>query len=105
MLALAERPFAAGLWDLRPGFFETPEDQQLAVSRLARQRVPLVVMPAADGLARFKDHCPIVDAYFTEHLRSAGEYDIGHGIRIHLLASRDIPQTGTWGPSDWPCYR
>ena len=105
VLALAKRPFAAGFGDLRLGFFETPEDQRLAVSRLARQRVPLAVMPAADGFGRFKDHFPIVDAYFTEHLRSAGEYDIGNGIRIHLLASRDIPQTGTWGPSDWPCYR
>jgi hypothetical protein len=47
----------------------------------------------------------VVYAYFTEHLRSAGEYDIGHDIRIHLLTSRDIPPTGTWGPSDWPYCR
>ena len=105
VLALAQRPFAAGHGDLRPGFFGTTADQQLAVARLAQQRVPLAVLPAADDLAWFKEHFPIVEDYLWTHLKSVGEYELGNDIRIHLLASRDIEPQGTWRETDWPCYR
>lgn len=103
--ALAQRPFAAGHGDLRPGFFDTPADQALTVSRMRAQRVPLVIHPVGERLERFTSEFKDVNAYLNTAYRTVGQFDLGNDIEVTLLASRAIPPVGTWRDTGWPCYR
>jgi len=103
--ALAQRPFAAGHGDLRPGFFDTPADQRLAIARMRAQRVPLVVHPTGERLERFTAEFREIDQYLAAAFQSVGDFDLGNDIEIRLLASRSIEPSGTWGATGWPCYR
>lgn len=104
VLALAERGFAGGHADLRPGFFTTPEEQRLTIARLRRQSVPVVVLETGGSLAAFRESFPLITAYLDEHYRSAGERDIDDRVAIHLLVSKTAVPTRTYAALDWPCY-
>jgi hypothetical protein len=104
VLALAERPFAGGHADLRPGFFATPEEQRLTVARLQRQSVPVAMLETGDSLAAFRESFPVVAAYLDEHYVLAGERDVDGRFVVRLLVSRAAVPTRTYAPLDWPCF-
>ena len=102
--ALAQRAFAGGHGDLRPSFYTTAEDQRLTISRLQRQRVPVVIMPAGHDYEGFKKDFPRIDAYLATHYQMVGDVDLGDA-HVRLLASREVAQTGIYRRADWPCFR
>ncbi|MEQ1896036.1 MAG: hypothetical protein ABL971_01455 [Vicinamibacterales bacterium] len=102
--ALAQRPFPAGHGDLRPGFYSAPADQELAVARLARQRVPLAIMPTGDDYKSVQREMPRIDAWVRTEFDEFGDVDLGNGNRVKLFARRGRP-AGVWGDSGWPCFK
>lgn len=102
--ALAQRPFPAGHGDLRPGFYSAPADQQLALDRLRRQRVPLVVMPTGEDYEAVQAEMPRIDAWVRSEFDEFGDVELGNGTAVKLFARRGR-RTGTWGPAGWPCFR
>ena len=106
VIALSQRAFAGGHADLRPGFFTSVEMQQLTVSRLRRQSVPMVFVGPQPDLGNFRESFPIVTSYFDEHYRSAGTRSFDNGrTEVQLLVRRDARPVRTFEPLDWPCYR
>ena len=105
VLGLAQRGFAAGHADLRPGFFETDEAQALALTRLRNQDVPVVLLATGASLANFRESFPGLTAYFDTQYHVAGThtFDDRHGIT--LLVNNDARETGRFPPLDWPCLR
>ena len=103
VLALARRGFAAGYGDLRPGFFETPEAQALALKRMRRQDVPVVLLDIDESLANFRESFPILTAYFDVAYEKAGTHTFDDRFGITLLVRSDARQTGRYEPLDWPC--
>jgi hypothetical protein len=103
--ALAQRGFAGGHADLRPGFFRTPEAQRLTIERLQRQSVPIVVLAAGDDLRNFRRSFPQIAAYFDEHYTLAGERDLDGRFMITVLVSRQAGVVRQYEPLDLPCLR
>lgn len=100
--ALAQRPFPGGHADLRPGFYNTAADQQLARARLERQRIPLAILPVAyDNVRR---EMPLIDGWLRSEFDEFGDVDLENGDRVKLFARRGR-QTGTWRQTGWPCFR
>ena len=95
VLALARRGFAAGYGDLRPGFFETPEAQALALQRMRRQDVPVVLLDIDKALANFRESFPVLTAYFDVAYEKAGTHTFDDRFGITLLVRSDARQTGT----------
>ena len=104
VLALARRAFAGGHADLRPGFFGTTSAQELTITRLQRQSVPVVLLEAGDSLKNFREGFPLVTAYLDEHYRVAGTKQFDGRFGTTLLVRRDREPTGTYAPLGWPCY-
>ena len=104
VLALARRAFAGGHADLRPGFFTSPAAQELTVSRLKRQSVPIVLLEAGKSLEEFRKSFPIVTAYLDGAYRVAGTKEFDGRFGTTLLVRRDRQPAGTYAPLGWPCY-
>jgi len=104
VLALARRAFAGGHADLRPGFFTSTAAQELTVSRLKRQSVPIVLLEAGKSLEEFRKSFPIVTAYLDGAYRVAGTKEFDGRFGTTLLVRRDRQPAGTYAPLGWPCY-
>jgi 4-amino-4-deoxy-L-arabinose transferase-like glycosyltransferase len=104
VLALARRAFAGGHADLRPGFFTSTPAQELTVSRLQRQSVPVVLLEAGKPLENFREAFPIITAYLDKTYRVAGTKEFDGRFGTTLLVRRDRQPTGTYAPFGWPCY-
>ncbi|MBM3777943.1 MAG: hypothetical protein FJW23_06830 [Acidimicrobiia bacterium] len=103
--ALAQRAFAGGHGDLRPGFFGTEREQRQTVARLDAQRVPLAFLPEGDSYDRFQRGLPRVADHFATRYRDLGEQDAGDGVRFRLFADKARAAPGTFRDTGWPCYR
>ena len=103
VLALARRGFAAGHGDLRPGFFETPEAQAMALRRMRDQDVPVVLLEVDESLANFRESFPVLTAYFDAAYETAGTHTFDDRFGITLLVRSDARQTGRYEPLGWPC--
>jgi hypothetical protein len=104
VLALARRAFAGGHADLRPGFFETEDAQQLTLTRLRRQSVPVILLDTDDSLRSFYRSFPIVKAYLDEQYHVAATRVFDGRFGISLFVRKDRTPTSTWEPLGWPCY-
>lgn len=104
VLALARRAFAGGHADLRPGFFTSTAAQELTVSRLRRQSVPIVLLEAGESLKGFRESFPIVTAYLDANYREAGMKEFDGRFGTTLFVRRDRQPAGTYAPLGWPCY-
>lgn len=104
VFALAQRGFAGGHADLRPGFFDSAEAQELTVTRLRRQSVPVILLDAGGSYDEFRKGFPIVMAHIDREYRVAGtrEFDGRHAVT--LFVRRDREPMRTFAPFDWPCY-
>lgn len=103
VLALARRGFAAGHADLRPGYFDAPEVQQVAVSRMMRQSVPVVLLSAGKDLADFRAGYPVVAAYFDEWYKVSGVRIFDERYGVTLLTRKESPPAPLFEPLQWPC--
>ena len=100
---LARRAFAGGQVWFMAGALATPQDHQLVMSRLARQRVPLVVLRRPDyndlGL-----EFPELDAYISGRFEQVAQWPLGGEDTLYLMADRSLVR-GQDGPTGWPCFR
>lgn len=96
----AERAFAGGQVYLTHGWHSSPEDQQLTVERLARQRVPIVIDSVESA---YEEYFPIVATYMRERFVEAVSTSALEGYRV--LVDRQLTPTGTYEPLGLPCYR
>lgn len=103
VLALARRGFAAGHADLRPGFFDTPEAQTLALRRMRRQNVPVVLLDAGESLANFRESFPVLTGYFDAAYEIAGTHTFDDRFGITLLVRSNARKAGRFEPLGWPC--
>ena len=103
VLALARRGFAAGHGDLRPGFFNTPDAQALALKRMRQQDVPVVLLDVGDSLRNFRESFPSLTAYFDAAYEVVGTHTFDDRLGITLLVKRGARQTGRFDPLEWPC--
>jgi hypothetical protein len=104
VLALARRAFAGGHADLRPGFFGTEDAQQLTISRLERQSVPLILFEADREFENFRKWFPLVMAYVDAHYHAAGSRVFDGRFGTTLYARNDLTPNGSYAPLGWPCY-
>jgi hypothetical protein len=104
VLAIARRAFAGGHADLRPGFFEAEDAQQLTRQRLSQQSVPIILLDTEDSLRSFYRSFPIVTAFIDQEYRQAGMHTFDRRFGLTLYVRKDRTPTGTWEPLGWPCY-
>ena len=76
VLGMAQRGFAAGFGDLRPGFFDEPEFEALAMRRMRGQDVPVVLLDVKDSLENFRESFPTLTAYFDAAYDTAATADV-----------------------------
>jgi hypothetical protein len=100
----AERPFAGGQVYLRAGWHGSPEDQQLTIARMRRQRVPIVFFSTATE-PEVQRGFPMVYRYVQEQYQLAMRSDFGGDREYTVLVKRDITPRGTYQPLGLPCYR
>ena len=102
--ALAERGFAGGHADLRPGFFTSDEMQRLTVARLRRQSVPVAFVGGGPTWGGFRESFPEVVRYFDAHYRPVEERRFGSGDSVQLLVRTDRQPVRTFELLGWPCF-
>ena len=102
VLGMAQRGFAAGFGDLRPGFFDEPEFEALALRRLRRQDVPVVLLDVGESLENFRESFPALTAYFDATYDPAGTETFDGRFGVTLLVKRGR-QGGTFDLLKWPC--
>jgi hypothetical protein len=102
VLGMAQRGFAAGFGDLRPGFFDEPEFEALAMRRMRGQDVPVVLLDVKDSLENFRESFPTLTAYFDAAYDTAATETFDDRFGVTLLVKRGR-QGGTFDPLGWPC--
>lgn len=99
----ARRGFAAGhAVFLAPRAYTSDRDQALMVSRLAGNRLPLVLINESTR-AEFAEAYPRVDEYLRRHYTSAGQFTIRDGSSISIAIRHGLRPTGVYGDNGWPC--
>lgn len=102
VLGMAQRGFAAGFGDLRPGFFDEPEFEALALRRMRGQDVPVVLLDVGDSLENFHESFPTLTAYFDATYETAATQTFDDRFGVTLLVKRGR-QGGTFDLLGWPC--
>ena len=102
VLGMAQRGFAAGFGDLRPGFFDEPEFEALAMRRMRGQDVPVVLLDVKDSLENFRESFPTLTAYFDAAYETVATETFDDRFGVTLLVKRGR-QGGTFDPLGWPC--
>jgi hypothetical protein len=105
VVALAQRGFAGGHADLRPGFFETEAAQRLTVERLRRQSVPVIALGAGGDYEGFRQSFPIVTAYLDRAYRVVGERALDDRFAVTVLVAKDAVPRRQYTPMDLPCFQ
>jgi hypothetical protein len=104
VLALAQRAFAGGHADLRPGFFGSDAAQQLTVQRLRRQSVPLLLLDAGQSLDEFRRSFPLVMAHVDDRYRLERTHEFDDRFGVSLFVRKDLVPRSAWSPLGWPCF-
>jgi hypothetical protein len=104
VLGMAQRGFAAGFGDLRPGFFDEPEFERLAMRRMRAQNVPVVLLDVGDSLANFRESFPLLSAYFDALYERAAMHTFDDRFGVTLLVRRGVQTNQTFEPLGWPCF-
>jgi hypothetical protein len=104
VLALAQRAFAGGHADLRPGFFATVEAQRLTLARLKAQSVPIILLDTGQSYENFRSSFPLVTAHIDREYQLAGTREFDGRFGINLFVRKDLVPAGEWEPLGWPCY-
>jgi hypothetical protein len=104
VLALAQRAFAGGHADLRPGFFSTEAAQRLTLARLQARPVPIVLLESGDALKNFRQSFPLIVAYLDARYREAGMHVFDGRFGTTLFVRKDLTPSGEYAPLGWPCF-
>jgi hypothetical protein len=102
IVVVARRPFAGGRSTLMPGFNNSVEDQELVLSRLARQTTPIVVVMS--DWAGWEQSFPLVARYVAHRYSLAGELPIREDRIARVLLADDMTAGAPLDPeTGWPC--
>lgn len=102
---LAQRGFAGGQGDLRPGFMADDDEQALTLARLRGQAVPIVIGPPPAEWDGFRRSFPAIGAWIERNYVNHGARRFDDGVEVTLLTARDRQPTRTWTRLDAPCFR
>jgi hypothetical protein len=105
VVGLAHRGFAGGHVDLRAGFHDSIEEQQLTLERLRRQSVPVVIGPPSGELRDYAESLPLIADYLNREYVNLGDRELRGGLSISLLVSRRAHPVRTYEPLSFPCFR
>jgi hypothetical protein len=103
VLGMAQRGFAAGFGDLRPGFFDEPEFERLALRRLRTQRVPVALLDVDESLENFRESFPLLTSYFDATYETVATHTFDDRFGVTLLIRRGEKKHGQFEPLNWPC--
>jgi hypothetical protein len=97
----ARRPLAGGLGVFYPGrAFMSQIDQERVLTRLARSRVPIVLVnKGRDSI----DGYPAIAAYLQRRYRTVGEFKDYDDSVVSILEDTNLTASSTYGPDKWPC--
>ena len=99
----AQRLFAAGQ-EYFGGYYSSDANQRFALDRLARQRVPFVVI-SSDYQDEFDRRFPLVAAEVYHHYAPFTNVTVDNGLMIRILVRRDLPAAAHDAETGWPCFR
>jgi hypothetical protein len=98
----ARRPFGAGHALFLPAGFRTTRDQDLMMERLAKHRVPIVLVNE-DSRGQFAAAYPLLDEYLQWAYAPGGRFVHYDGSRITIAVHRSLRAARAFGPEGWPC--
>ena len=101
----SERRFAAGQSVFISNFYTSRRDQQLAIDRLLRQSVPIVVVesPRSETETFWSDY-PILADFVDEHYEEVAETVPSAYSDMSIFVVRGRLQTGIYGSQGLPCF-
>jgi hypothetical protein len=100
----ARRLFAAGQGYFFHGFLRTEADQRLALERLARQSVPVAIMPS-EYQRDFADDYRLVARHVTARFQEVGTVSDEGGPRFRVFVDKSRRPTGVDPVLGFPCFR
>lgn len=99
----ARRGFGAGHpMTMAPRSYTTPQDQELMIERLERQRVPIVLINESRR-REFSSSYDRVDDYLRGRYAVAGQFMIRGDTTISIAVRRGMKATMVYGDQQWPC--
>jgi hypothetical protein len=87
---------------LPPANFATERDQTQMLARLARERVPVVLINETQR-PEFAVAFPRIDAHLTSAYRPLVTFALDSGEEVTLALARDLTARRAWGDGGWPC--
>jgi len=100
----ARRLFAAGQGTFTSGFLRSDADQRLALDRLSRQSVPIVIT-AFDYQGEIAANYPLVAHHLSSRYREVGVIPAGGQPYVRVFVDIMRPPRGTDPASGFPCFR
>lgn len=104
LFVLAERGFAGGLAFYDLGWNSSARDQQLAIERWSRQRVPVVLALATEWESFSRDYTAI-RAFIDRRYAPALTSDFGGGKQLTVLTGTAFAPVRTHEATGLPCWR
>jgi hypothetical protein len=87
---------------MTPRSYTTPQDQELMIERLERQRVPIVLINESRR-REFSSSYDRVDDYLRGRYAVAGQFMIRGDTTISIAVRRGMKATMVYGDQQWPC--
>ncbi len=100
VLALAQRAFAGGHADLRPGFFATEEAQRLTLARLKAQSVPIILLDTGQSYENFRTLVPAGDGAHRQRVPAGGHARVRRPLRHQPVRAKG-PHAGAYVGAVW----
>jgi hypothetical protein len=100
----ARRLVAAGQGYFALGFLRSEADQRLALERLARQSVPIVIT-ALDYDKEIASNYPLVARHISSHYKEAGVIKVRGQPYVRVFVDIMRSPRGTDSVSGFPCFR
>jgi len=99
----ADRRIGGGNAVYHANLAASPQDQELIVSRLQRERVPVVVLPVY-AVGELENVYPILKQYLDSRYTLAKESGFGESRPFRILVDRQATPTHTDQELDLPCF-
>jgi hypothetical protein len=103
MFFYADRRIAGGNIVFHANLGAAPQEQDLIVQRLQRERVPVAILPV-DQAEELERTYPRVKKYLDKRYEVAGESGFGEGRPIRVLVDRTVASSHVDAELDLPCF-
>lgn len=99
----ADRRIGGGNAVYHANLASAPQEQELVVSRLRHQRVPIVILPVY-AVSELESVYPILKKYLDGRYMLAKESGFGEGRPFRILVDREAAPARTDAELDLPCF-